>query len=116
MLQNDISYTEYLRALSLVNTYNKKKLSKVNPYDSLFPHGRTIDLSGKISNTMFKVLVFYYRFNYQIEINKTDLTMMYANLLAAIDYTKLQKYRGLGSLGISKLQKIIELNLEQQEI
>ena len=113
MFQKKITNNEYKEALSLVVNYKKQNDSNSKPLDFLLPKGRVIDLSGKISDSMFSVLVNYYKIQYQLEINKSDLSQMYANLLAAIDYQLLQTYRGIGNLGILKLRKIIENNLEQ---
>lgn len=113
MLPKKITINEYKEALSLVVNYKKQNDSIIKSLDFLLPKGRVINLSGKISDSMFKVLVAYYQFHYQLEIKKSDLSQMYVNLLAAIDYNSLQNFRGIGDLGILKLQKIIENNLEQ---
>lgn len=115
MLQNKITFNEYKEALSLVFNYKKQNESVSIRFDQEIPTGRAIDLSGKISDSMLKVLVAYYQQNYQIEIKRSDLSKMCANLLAVIDYNLLQQYRGIGKLKILKLQKIIEYNLEQQD-
>lgn len=113
MLEKKITFNEYKEALSLVFNYKKQNKSESKRLDQQIPKGRAIDLSGKISDSMLKVLVAYYKNIYQLEIKRADLSQMYVNLLAAIDYNLLQQYRGIGKLRILKLQKIIEYNLQQ---
>lgn len=113
MFEKKITFNEYKEALSLVVNYKKQNESINKLIDHLIPKGRLINLSGKISDSMFMVLATYYQFHYQLVINKSDLSQMHANLLAAIDYKLLKKFRGIGNLGILRLQKIIEYNLEQ---
>lgn len=112
----NITYNQFIDALGLVTQYRKQTKQQTNLQSINIPKGRTIDLTGKLPNSLYKVLLMYYKFNYGLEINLDDLSNMHANLLAAIDYEEIKKFRGIGSLGISKMQKIIEFNLEQQEV
>jgi hypothetical protein len=106
---------EFLNALDLVLDYLSETKEKANLKKNYFSKRHTIDLSGKLSASMQRVLAMYYRLYYGLEINSTDLSQMKTDLLAKIDYEALKKYRGIGVLGISKLQEIIELSLLQQK-
>jgi hypothetical protein len=109
-----ITYTEFLSALDLVMEYHSQTKTQSKIQKKYSSKVRTIDLTGKLSFSMLKVLTMYYKLYYGVEINDSNLSRMHINLLACIDYNELKKYRGIGDLGILKMQKIIEFNLEQQ--
>lgn len=113
MPHKNISYSDFLNALDIVSHYKKQNSDDFIFKNSFLPKGRTVNLNGKLTNSMFKVLVRYYNFKYKILITGEDLKYMHANLLASIDYRVMLNYRGIGNFGISKMQKIIEYSLEQ---
>lgn len=115
MPTHKVTEEEFLNALNLVLDYLSKTKEKAKLKKNYFSTRNTIDLSGKLSASMQRVLAMYYRVYYGLEINTTDLSHMETDLLAKIDYEALKKYRGIGALGILKLQEIIELNLVQHE-
>lgn len=114
MSHKKITYKEFLFALDLVKEYRNQTKKDTKLKSKYFSKGRTIDLTGKLSASMLRVLTMYYKFCYGLEINGSNLSNMHTNLLASIDYSELKNYRGIGVLGISKMQKIIENSLEQQ--
>jgi hypothetical protein len=86
MPTKNITYTEFKNALGLITQYRKQTKKHTKLQGEFIPKGRTIDLTGKLPNSLCKVLFMYFKINYELEINSADLSQMHANLLAAIDY------------------------------
>lgn len=104
----NISLKEFKNALEIVTTYHKQ--FETSNTGAPVPEGRRVNLEGKITNSMFKVLVLYYKNEYDIDLQLSDLRCMYVNLLAAIDYDKMANYRGLGAIGIEKFKELLQLH------
>jgi hypothetical protein len=101
-----ISFQEFAKALKTVKAYFKQLETTINEVS--IAEEKTINLQGVITNSMLKALVQYYKNEYDIELRPSDLKYMDVNLLAAIDYNKMENYRGLGAVGILKFKEILQ--------
>lgn len=60
MLPKKLTYNRYKEALSLVVNCKKQNESLIEPSNIFILKGRVINLSGKLSDSMFNVVVAYY--------------------------------------------------------
>ncbi len=106
LISKKISFQEFDHAFKTVKAYFKQLETTIAEVSIV--EEKTINLHGVITNSMFKVLVQYYKNVYDIDLRRSDLKHMHVNLLAAIDYKKMANYRGLGAVGIVKFKEILQ--------
>jgi hypothetical protein len=103
-----ISKSEFKKALRIIEAYQLQK--RVNKDNLKSKPSRKINIEAEISNSLFCALKNYYRIEFSILIEKSDLKNMDVNLLEKIDYIKLSRYRGIGPILLSKFKKIMISN------
>ena len=68
---------------------------------------RKINIKKDLKDSTFNILQNYYRREHQIELKKEDLCAMDVGLLAAINYNRLQGYRGFGKIRMYTFKKLM---------
>ncbi len=102
-----IDDSEFEKALELIASY-KLQLGKI--LEEKTNGNRKINIQNDIWDGTFNVLRNYYLQEYQIVLEKKDLSAMDVDLLASINYKKLQGYRNFGKVRLDHFKKLMVLH------
>lgn len=98
-----ISSEEFDDALQLILAYKLQLQVELN----LNAKKPTINLQHYLTKSTFKILQFYYRSEYEIQIDWSDLKNMESHLLSKINFNKLSGLQGIGKVAVSNLKEIL---------
>ena len=104
-----ITSLEFDAALKTISDYKIQLDNKI--IESTIGSSRKINIQKSIRNSTFKALKYYYIDNYNMTLEREDLTNMDVLLLKGIDYKKMSSYRGFGLISLFYFKKIMESHL-----
>ena len=101
-----ITSLEFDAALKTISDYKLQLDNNILEKTNVIP--RKINIQKSIRNSTFIALKNYYLDNYDLELEKEDLSNMDVHLLKGIDYKKMSGYRGFGLISLFYFKKLME--------
>ena len=111
-----ITEFEFKNALGIITSY--KLQLKQNLNNNAIRSSRKINIQKDIIASTFKTLQNYYWNEYNIELKEEDLSAMDVGLLAAINYKRIDAYRGFGKVRMHNFKKLMISHsvIDQEEL
>ena len=101
-----ITSLEFDAALKIISDYKLQLDNNIIEKINISPV--KINIRKNIRNSTFNALRYYYLDNYNLSLEKEDLSNMDVHLLKGIDYKKMSGYRGFGLISLFYFKKLME--------